>query len=296
MAGSNNSFIAKFLRMLIKFGIAGAVIYLLFRGDSGRIVESLRRFDFLWLLPAVFFYALHMIVVAWRWRRLVKMTGIEMSFSAAVSLTLQGNFFSLVIPGGAIGGDVVKMAAVSRRLGDGARTEGAFSVLMDRIIGMLALFVLALALLFPVRPLFYGIRIAGLPEKLTGDLLFWLIFLLSLTGLEFGLFFALDWYWSCFEWSPLGHETSGLEGLVFPCFVWPSFLLAILLKLGLLQRWKYPHCVWYLPLGICGVAALLFFKSLGMGIFCIVLMFFLPFLELYGIRRAARRRKPEGEK
>ena len=113
--------------------------------------------------------------------------------------------------------------------------------------------------------------------------------LLSLAGLEFGLFFALDWYWSCFEWSSLGHETSGLEGLVFPCFVWPSFLLAILLKLGLLQRWKYPHCVWYLPLGLCGVAALLFFKSLGMGIFCIVTMVFLPFLELYGIMRADRR-------
>ena len=187
MAGSNNSFIAKLLRILIKFGIAGAVIYLLFRGDSGRIVESLRRFDFIWLLPAVVFYALHMIVVAWRWRHLVKMTGIEMPFSAAVSLTMQGNFFSLVIPGGAIGGDVVKMAAVSRRLGDGARTEGAFSVLMDRIIGMLALFVLALILLFPARPLFYGIRIAGLPEKLTGDFLFWLIFLLSLAGLAAGI-------------------------------------------------------------------------------------------------------------
>lgn len=187
MADKKNSFIAKLLRLFVKFGVAGVVIWLLFRGDSGRIVESLRRFDFRWLLPAVFFYALHMIVVAWRWRVLVEMTGIEMPFSAAVSLTLQGNFFSLVIPGGAIGGDVVKMAAISRRLGSGERTGGAFSVLMDRIIGMIALFVLALILLFPARPFFYGIRIAGLPEKLTGDVLFWLIFLLSLAGLAAGI-------------------------------------------------------------------------------------------------------------
>ena len=117
--------------------------------------------------------------------------------------------------------------------------------------------------------------------------------LLSLAGLEFGLFCALFYYWSNFEWSPLGYETCGLEGMVFPIFVWPSFLLALLLKLGLLPRWKYPHCVWYLPLALCGIAALPFFKSLWMGIFCIVLMFFLPFLELYGVLRAARRRDTE---
>lgn len=123
--------------------------------------------------------------------------------------------------------------------------------------------------------------------------------LLSLAGLEFGLFQALFWYWSGFEWSPLGYEPCGLEGLVFPFFVWPSFLLAMLVRLGLLLRWKYPHCVWYLPLALCGIGALPFFKSLWQGIFCIVTMVFLPFLELYGIMRAERRRKstePDGEK
>ena len=117
--------------------------------------------------------------------------------------------------------------------------------------------------------------------------------LLSLAGLEFGLFCALFYYWSNFEWSPLGYETCGLEGLVFLFFVWPSFLLALLLKLGLLPRWKCPHCVWYLPLALCGIAALPFFKSLGMGIFCIVTMVFLPFLEWYGVLRTERRRAAE---
>ena len=120
--------------------------------------------------------------------------------------------------------------------------------------------------------------------------------LLALAAMEFGLFLALTWHWSMYEWSPFGYETCGLEVLVFPLFVWPSFLLALLLKLGLLPRWKYPSCIWYLPLALCGVAALAFFKSLWMGIFCIALMVFLPFLELYGMLRADRRRKPEGEK
>ena len=124
--------------------------------------------------------------------------------------------------------------------------------------------------------------------------------LLSLAAMEFGLYYALFWYWSNFEWSPFGYEPCGLEGLVFPFFVWPSFLLAMLLKLGLLSRWKYPHCVWYLPLALCAVPdSMLFWKSMGMGIFCIVTMVFLPFLEWYGLRRADRRRKstePDGEK
>lgn len=119
--------------------------------------------------------------------------------------------------------------------------------------------------------------------------------LLTLAGLEFGLFLALTWHWSMYEWSPFGYDSgeNGLSFLVFPFFVWPAFLLALLLKLGLLPRWKYPSCIWYLPLALCGVAALAFFKSLWMGIFCIALMVFLPFLELYGVLRAARRRKPD---
>ena len=117
--------------------------------------------------------------------------------------------------------------------------------------------------------------------------------LLSLTGLEFGLFFALHCFWSHIKWSPFGYDTNGVELLVFRYAVWPFFLGGILLKLSLLWRgWKYPHCVWYLPLALCGIGALPFFKSLWMGIYCIAVMVFLPFLELYGILRAERRRKP----
>ena len=33
----------------------------------------------------------------------------------------------------------------------------------------------------------------------------------SLILLEIGFFYALVWYWSGFEWSPLGYETCGME-------------------------------------------------------------------------------------
>ena len=53
---------------------------------------------------------------------------------------MQGYFFSLVIPGGAIGGDVAKMGLLARRSQPGSRAEGVFTVVMDRVIGMIALF------------------------------------------------------------------------------------------------------------------------------------------------------------
>ena len=33
----------------------------------------------------------------------------------------------------------------------------------------------------------------------------------SLILLEIGFFYALVWYWSGFEWSPLRYETCGME-------------------------------------------------------------------------------------
>ena len=57
-----------------------------------------------------------------------------------------------MIPGGAIGGDVVKMGVLSKRTSPGAKMEGAFTILIDRIVAMIALFALALLLLVPAVP------------------------------------------------------------------------------------------------------------------------------------------------
>ena len=104
-------------------------------------------------------YGAHIFVCAWRWRELAKIIGVRLKPLEAVSLTFQGNLFSLVIPGGAIGGDVVKMGAVTRRSATGSKAEGAFTVLMDRIIGMIALFTLELAILVPALPLLMNVSV-----------------------------------------------------------------------------------------------------------------------------------------
>ena len=112
---------------------------------------------------------------------------------------------------------------------------------------------------------------------------------ISLILLEMGFFYALAWYWSGFEWSPFGYETCGMEFLVILLLTYPAFILGLLIRSGLLFRWKYPHYIWYLPLVLCGIASCAFAKSLEMGIFCIIAMLALPIVDFSGIKNAVRK-------
>ena len=175
--------IKKYLGFVLKFLIAAGIVGFMLR-NPGEIVACFRNFDSRYLIPAMFFYGIHILFCAWRWRELAVILGIRLKPLEAVSLTFQGILFSLVIPGGAIGGDVVKMGAVSRRSAGGSKAEGAFTVLMDRIVGMIALFTLELAILGPAVPLLMNVSIPELQldakTKILGILL---LALLALAGL-----------------------------------------------------------------------------------------------------------------
>ena len=108
--------------------------------------------------------------------------------------------------------------------------------------------------------------------------------LVSLGLLEYGLFVALAWYWSKFQWSPLGYETCGMEFLGVLLITYPAFVVGLLIRLGLLFRWKVPHWAWRVPLLLCGIASCAFVKSLEMGIFCIAAMLIFPIVDFFGIK------------
>jgi len=152
----------KYLGFILKLLLAGAIVAWLLR-DPHEIVASFRHFDLRYLAPAMVCYGFHILFCSWRWRELAKLIGVNLKITEAVSLTFQGNLFSLVVPGGAVGGDVVKMGAVSRRSSSGSKAEGAFTVLMDRIIGMIALFSLELAILVPAIPLLLNVEVPEIP-------------------------------------------------------------------------------------------------------------------------------------
>ena len=158
--------VKSFLLFFFKLAIAvGIVWYLLRCCDREKLISCFENIHPGILLLAFTVYISHMFVCAWRWWVLANILNIKLSCFEAISLTFQGYFFSLVIPGGALGGDVVKMGVISKRSKSGEKLEGAFTVLMDRIIGLISLFVLTLVLLPFAAPILMNINIPHLAHS-----------------------------------------------------------------------------------------------------------------------------------
>ena len=128
---------------ILRIGIASAIIGWMITKNYPQLLKALEGFNYIWLLPAAIFYALHLFAGGWRWYLLLKVQKVKIKYHEALSLTMQGFFFSLVLPGGALGGDVVKGAFLVKRTPKGNKLTGTFTILIDRIIGMISLFSLA---------------------------------------------------------------------------------------------------------------------------------------------------------
>jgi len=79
-------------------------------------------------------------VSAWRWRKLMQPQGINLPFSKCLALTFVGQFYSTFLPG-ITGGDLVKIIYTSRVVG--SKTKATVTILLDRVIGLIALVVIA---------------------------------------------------------------------------------------------------------------------------------------------------------
>jgi uncharacterized membrane protein YbhN (UPF0104 family) len=87
---------------------------------------------------AIYVGAIVLTFVRWYW--LVRVVEPSFRLSASVLLGFIGNLFNLVIPG-AIGGDLIKAAYLVRMKVN--KTQAVASMVIDRILGLLGLFLLA---------------------------------------------------------------------------------------------------------------------------------------------------------
>ncbi len=155
--------IRKVFFFVLKLTIAAAVVWFIAAQNFQGIKEGFASFRYIWLIPAAAIYFFHMVVCAFRWHRLIRVLDIQMSLFEAFVLSMQAYFFTLVIPGGAIGGDLVKIAMLNTRTPPGSKAEGAFSILMDRIVGMIAMFATAAVAVICSAPLLMRMEIAEWP-------------------------------------------------------------------------------------------------------------------------------------
>jgi glycosyltransferase 2 family protein len=105
-----------------------------------------------------------------RWRVLLRIAGVDISFPKMLLLQMMGLFFAVVIPGN-VGGDVIKSLYVARDAEPEKRTSIFLVVFADRFLGLAGLVTIA-TLICAFRPSIWSDPQLGGPAAVTALLAF----------------------------------------------------------------------------------------------------------------------------
>ena len=137
----------KILLTTLQVAITVFALYWVFHKPETRVgmASALREGNFVWLLAAVAIAGMPPLCATVRWWLLLRVQEIRLTFKRAFQLYMVGMFFNMFIPG-STGGDAVKLFYLLReRPEPRARAGAILSVVMDRLIGMVALIILSAA-------------------------------------------------------------------------------------------------------------------------------------------------------
>ncbi|MFQ5610700.1 MAG: YbhN family protein [Anaerolineae bacterium] len=135
------------LKIIISLGLMAFLFYRFLSNPEDRevLLTSLTAANYGYLLLAQVLYLAAVLTNAVKWQILLRAQGIRVPFSAIVNYTFVGFFFNNFLPAN-VGGDVARGFGLARYTERAA--EAAVSVVVDRIIGLLAfMFTAVVALL-----------------------------------------------------------------------------------------------------------------------------------------------------
>jgi len=134
----------RLLKTLLKFAVTAAALYFVIRKiEISEVIALYRQSNLLYILLALVFFVLSKLVSACRLNIYFRAIGIHLKEITNIRLYLLGMFYNLFLPGG-IGGDGYKVYLLQKQYQTGTK-KILGAVLTDRISGMVALVVLALA-------------------------------------------------------------------------------------------------------------------------------------------------------
>ena len=116
-----------------------------------------------WLAAGFCAFLPVILVVSWRWRLLLSIHGVHLSFARVFELNMIGQYFSAFLIG-TTGGDFVKIFYVARAV-PSRKAAVAFTVMADRVIGLVALLLFGVTLSLPQLPILLS---EPWPRYLTG--------------------------------------------------------------------------------------------------------------------------------
>ena len=129
-------------RTLINVALSGGLLaLLLWRIDLGETIDQIRDADGLLWLAALAIFVASTAGMAWRWQLLLAARGIHEPLRWLTSSYFAGYAAAQFLPTG-IGGDALRIVDHARRRPD-RKSDVAAAVLMERVIGAIAVLILA---------------------------------------------------------------------------------------------------------------------------------------------------------
>lgn len=133
---------------VLKIGITVVgLIFVLLAVPAGEVADVMVDVQWIWVAIAFVMVLASLVLRAFRWNLLLRGLDVVLPFGRLVELYFVGNFFNAFLPSG-FGGDAVRIFEVAR---DVPANIAAGTVLVDRLTGLIMLFVMALMAL-PFRP------------------------------------------------------------------------------------------------------------------------------------------------
>lgn len=134
----------KALSVLAKATVSGLLLYFALRSvDIGTIIGRLSRLEWSWIILGLVLLFVQVIVLALRWELLIQRCGFNLGFKHALRFTMIAGFFNQTLPS-SVGGDAVRIWLVAKQSNWRA---AAYSVLLDRVVGTVALAILVVVCL-----------------------------------------------------------------------------------------------------------------------------------------------------
>ena len=129
----------KVLFWILRLCISAGILWYIFSGpdiNPSKMIEYAKNIEIERLFVAAFLYLIIIFIACIRWYRLLCGQGVALPFFKTLEINFIGLFFNSFMPS-MTGGDIIKAYYVSKHAHQ--RVEAATTVLIDRVVGMMAL-------------------------------------------------------------------------------------------------------------------------------------------------------------
>jgi uncharacterized membrane protein YbhN (UPF0104 family) len=132
------------LSFLVKLVVSALLLYLALNWvNLGRVASRLSQIDLKWLALAVMVPLAQNVLLTFRWQTILSRCGSYLPVGEIFRFMMVGLFFNQTLPS-SVGGDAMRIWLVSKQANWRAAT---YSVLVDRLVGVVALAILVTACL-----------------------------------------------------------------------------------------------------------------------------------------------------